>query len=171
VDSREGEQKAIGEALRGQKRLAEIKPPAILEGGDVLRIGRRVFAGLSARTNHAGYAQIRDILELEGATVLPLEVPSGLHLLSGCTYLGRGVVLTIDLYRELPAFAGLDLIDVPPEEAAAANALALGDLVILPAGHPKTEAGIRRRGFQVAALDLSEFAKADGGVTCLSLLY
>lgn len=171
IDSREGEQAAVQRALAGVKKLAAIRPPATLEGGDVLHIGRRLYVGLSARTNQAGYAQLRDYLEQEGATVLPLEVPDGLHLLSGCTYLGRGVLLATDTYRELPAFAGLDIIHLAPEEAPAANALALGDHVILPAGYPRVEAQIYQRGFQVLALDMSEFAKADGGVTCLSLPY
>jgi dimethylargininase len=171
VESREGEQTAVRQALLGQKRLAEIQPPATLEGGDVLHIGRRVYAGLSARTNHAGFAQLRDWLEPEGATVLPLQVLEGLHLLSECTYLGQGVLLATDVYRELSAFSGLDVIRVPPHEAPAANALALGDAVVLPASFPETAKRILERGFQVLPLSLTEFAKADGGVTCLSLLF
>ena len=171
VESREGEQAAVRQALRGQKRLAQIQSPATLEGGDVLHIGSRVYVGLSARTNHAGYAQLRELLEPEGATVLPLPVPDGLHLLSGCTYLGQGVLLATGIYGDVPAFSGLDVIHVPPHEAPAANALALGNTVVLPAGFPGTARRILERGFQVLPLTLTEFAKADGGVTCLSLLY
>ena len=170
VESRQGEQTAVRQTLQGQTRLAEIRSPAILEGGDVLHIGTRVYVGLSERTNHAGCAQLRDLLEPEGATVLPLQVPDGLHLLSGCTYLGRGVLLATRIYRELPAFSGLDVIHVPEDEEPAANALALGEYVVLPAGYAQVEAQIGQRGFQVLPLDLGEFAKADGGVTCLSLL-
>lgn len=169
VESRQGEQDPVRQALMGHKRLREIRSPATLEGGDVLIIGSRVFAGLSARTNRAGFKQLRDLLELEGATVEALPVSAGLHLLSDCTYLDQGVLLATDSYAGLPAFTGLDLIRVPPREGRAANALAVGGHVILPAGYPYITAQIQSRGFQVLPVSLSEFAKADGGVTCLSL--
>ena len=170
AQSRRGEEAAVREALAGHRRLAEIRPPATLEGGDVLLIGSRVFVGLSARTNAGGFAQLRDLLELEGASVHTLEVAQGLHLLSNCTYLGRGILLAAGAWADLPDFAGLDVVRVPPEEAAAANALALGDYVVLPAGYPGTSALIRQRGLKVLSVDLSEFAKADGGATCLSVI-
>jgi len=94
-----------------------------------------------------------------------------LHLLSGCTYLGQGVLLATDLYADLPAFAGLDVVRVPAEESYAANALGLGEYVLLPEGYPQTSARIRERGFETLSVPLSEFAKADGGATCLSLLF
>jgi len=169
VPSRQGEQETIRQVLQAHKRVVEIQPPATLEGGDVLAIGSHFFVGLSARTNRAGFAQLRDWLEPEGATVRPLPVPAGLHLLTGCSYLGRGVVLAAPDWADLPIWAGLDLICVPREEAYAANALAVGASVILAAGCPQTAAQLRGRGFEVLPVPLSEFAKADGGVTCLSL--
>lgn len=169
VRSRQGEQDAICGALRGRKRLEEVRSPATLEGGDVLIVGSRVFVGLSPRTSRAGFAQLRDLLELEGATVEALPVPQGLHLLTGCSYLGRGVLLASDAYAEVSAFAGLQMVVVPSEEAYAANALAVGDAVVLPAGHPRTSRRLRTLGFEVLTVSLSEFAKADGGVTCLAL--
>lgn len=176
VDSRQGEEEAVREALQGHKRLIPVQAPAVLEGGDVLVIGSRVFVGLSARTNRAGFAQVRDLLELEGATVEPVPVSRGLHLQSECTYLGQGVLLAIEESAlpplvDRPGTAGLDLILVPPGEAPAANALALGQRVILPAGYPHTAGQVRDRGFEVLPIPLSEFAKADGGPTCLALLY
>jgi dimethylargininase len=171
VATRQGEQAAVGQALRGHKRLAEIRAPATLEGGDVLAIGTRLFVGLSARTDRGGFVQLRDLVELEGGSVEPLEVPEGLHLLSGCTYLGQGVLLATDLYADLPAFAGLDVVRVPAEESYAANALGLGEYVLLPEGYPQTSARIRERGLETLSVPLSEFAKADGGATCLSLLF
>jgi dimethylargininase len=171
VESREGEQEAIRRVLRGHKRLVEIYPPATLEGGDVLSVGSRVFVGLSARTNRAGFAKLRDLLELEGASVEALTVLEGLHLLSGCTYLGRGVLLATDLYADLPAFGGLDVVCVPAVEARAANALGVDGCVLLPAGYPRTVSRIRDHGFEVMPVPVSEFAKVDGGVTCLSLLF
>lgn len=171
VDSREGEQEAVCRVLQGHKRLVEIQPPATLEGGDVLIIGSRLFVGLSARTNRAGFAQLRNLLELQGATIEAVTVRHGLHLLSHCTYLGQGVLLTSDIYADPPAFAGLDVIIVPPGEALAANVLAVGNHVILPTGHPHTGSQVGARGFEILPVPLSEFAKADGGATCLSLFF
>ncbi len=122
VKSRQGEQHAIRRALQPRKRLNEIRPPATLEGGDVLIVGSRVFVGLSKRTNRAGFAQLRDLLEPEGATIETLPVPESLHLLSDCTYLGQGVLLATNTRASLPAFDGLDTICVPPDEAYTANA-------------------------------------------------
>jgi dimethylargininase len=98
-----------------------------------------------------------------------LPVADSLHLLSDCAYLGEGVLLATGAAADLPVFAGLDVIRVPSRETYAANALGVGRYVILPAGNPLTAAQIRDRGFKVLAVSLSEFAKADGGVTCLSL--
>jgi dimethylargininase len=171
AESREGEQDATRHALQGVLRISEVRPPGTLEGGDVLIIGSRLFVGLSARTNRSGMAQLREVLELEGATVEALDVPEGLHLLTGCTYLGHGILLATDTYAHLPAFAGLEIIHVPSWEAPAANALAIGEHVILPVGYPRIAVAIRERGFEVLSVPLSEFAKADGGATCLSLPY
>lgn len=170
--SRQGEQTGIRLALERLQtaKISEIEPPGSLEGGDVLVLGSRLIVGLSARTNRAGLAQLRDRLEPEGATVEGLAVPEGLHLLSGITYLGRGTVLATDLYAGLPAFAGLEVIRVPAQEAYAANALGVGNSVVVAAGYARTARLIRERGFEVLPVDLSEFAKADGGATCLSLI-
>ena len=169
IESRQGEQDEIQRVLQQWVRVAQVRPPATLEGGDVLILGSRIYVGLSPRTNRAGYAQLRDLLEQEGAAVDALKVPEGLHLLSGCTYLGRGVLLVTDVYADSPEFAGLDLIHVPAGEAYAANVLAVGDSVVAPAGYPLTMSAIKDRGFKVLQVPLSEFAKADGGATCLAL--
>jgi len=170
--SRQGEQAGVRIALETLRalRISEIEPPGTLEGGDVLVLGSRLIVGLSARTNRAGLAQLRDRLEIEGATVEGLAVPEGLHLLSGITYLGRGFVLVSDLYAGLPAFVGMEVVPVPSEEAYAANVLGLGSAVVVPAGYPRTARLIGERGFEVLPVDLGEFAKADGGATCLALI-
>jgi dimethylargininase len=171
VESRQGEEDAVRDVLQSHKRLVEIEAPAQLEGGDVLAIGSRVYVGLSARTNRAAFIQLRDRLELEGAAVEPVAVSRGLHLLSGCTYVGQGILLAHEDYTGVPSLASLELISVPPDEAPAANALALGNRVILPEGFPQTASLVRDHGFEVVPVPLSEFTKADGGPTCLSLLY
>jgi dimethylargininase len=171
VESRQGEQEAVRQVLQGHRRPVEIQPPATLEGGDVLVIGSKVLVGRSARTNRGGFTQLRDLLELEGATVEMLPVAQSLHLLSDCTYLGHGILLATDAFAGNPALAGLDVIRVPPDEAYAANALGVGEYAVLPAGYPHTASFVRERGFEVLPVPLTEFAKADGGVTCLSLLF
>lgn len=169
--SRQGEEVAIAEALRPYKRVVRIQAPGTLEGGDVLRVGRHLFVGLSGRTNQAGVAQLREFLEPLGATVTPVPVQGSLHLLSDCTYLGRGMLLAAGAAASRPEFLGLDVIFVPPEEAYAANCLAIGDHVILPEGYPRVRNALEERGFRVITVPLTEFQKADGGATCLSLLW
>ncbi len=170
AESRRGEVDSVSRALQGRKRLARIEAPGTLEGGDVLVIGSRVYVGLSARTNPAGFVQLRDLLEPQGATVEAAPVSEVLHLLTGCTYLGQGVLLATDPLLDAPFCRGLDVVRVPPEEAYAANGLGVGRVALLPDGCPQTAAAVQARGFQVLTVSLSEFAKADGGITCLSLL-
>lgn len=158
--------------------VAAIAAPGTLEWGDVLRIGDTLHVGQSARTNAAAAAQLRELAAPLGLAVEALSVPQGLHLLSGVNYLGaapaatdgRGVLVAWADYADLPQFADLDVIVTPPAEAQAANCLTLGDTVIVPAGHPQTAAAIWRRGFRVLSAPIGEFAKADGGVTCLSVI-
>lgn len=176
--SRQGEVALLRPHLPAGQPVAAIEAPGTLEWGDVLRIGDVLYVGQSARSNAAGCDQLRRIVGPLGLRVEPLPVSEGLHLLSGVNNLGqapgsadgREVLVAWEQYAGLPQFTGLDVIIAPPEEAAAANCLALGDMVIAPAGYPKTTAAIWQRGFHVLSAPVSEFAKADGGVTCLSLL-
>ncbi len=165
------QQEAVRDALKTYRRPVEIRAPGTFSGGDVLVIGPRVFVGLSARTNRAGFAQLRDLLELEGAAVEALDVPGSGQLLSACSYLGHGVLLATDAFAGNPAFAGLDVICVPPDEAYAASAQGAGDHAILPAGYPRTADLVRERGFEVLPMPLTEFAGSGAGASCLSLLF
>ena len=177
--TRQGEVAAIRAHLPVDRPWVEIHPPGTLEWGDVLRIDTTFYAGQSARTNAAGTEQLRQALKVWGYEVEALPVPHGLHLLSGVNTLGRApstpngqaVLVSWAAYASLPQFAGLDVIVVPEDEAPAANCLAIGELVIVPAGYPRTAAEIRQRGFQVLIVPVDEFAKADGGVTCLSIVW
>lgn len=144
--SRRPEARSIADALSRYRPLKFLVEPATLDGGDVLRIGRRVFAGLSRRTNKEGIAQLRDVLQAYDYQVQSVEV-------RGCL-----------------RFRGFQLLDVPDEEPAAANALLIKDVVIIPAPFPKTRALLEERGFRVRTIDLSELQKAEAGVTCTSLI-
>jgi len=177
--ARQGEVAAIRSHLPLDRPWVEIGPPGTLEWGDVLRIDATFYVGQSARTNGAGTEQLRQTLEPWGYAVEALPVPHGLHLLSGVNYLGpapsapdgRGVLVTWPAYAGLPQFAGLDIVVVPEHEAPAANCLAIGESVIVPAGYPQTGAALWHRGFRVLSVAVDEFAKADGGVTCLSIVW
>lgn len=176
--SRQGEVDLIRPHLPLGLPVAAISAPGTLEWGDVLRIDNTLYVGQSARTNAAATEQLAALVAPVGLTVEALPVPQGLHLLSGLNYLGAaptapagpGVLVAWKEYTTLPQFAALDVIIVPPGEAPAANCLALGDTIIMPSGYPETAAAIWHRGFRVLTVPIGEFAKADGGVTCLSII-
>jgi dimethylargininase len=172
--SRQGEEDAVARVLAGRLPLTRIVPPGTLEGGDVLVLPNRIVVGRTARTNQAGIAQLVVALaEAEDpmTPVYSVPVDDYLHLLSAATYAGQDTLLAVEVYAGHPHFAGLDVIIAPPEEAYAVNALGLGESVIVPAGYPRVASLLRARGFTVLTVPVSEFAKADGGVTCLAMVW
>jgi dimethylargininase len=174
--SRRGEEEAAAGALAGRFPLTRIVPPGTLEGGDVMVLPGEILVGRTERTNQAGIAQLVVALSepVSGeapAPVYSVPVNDYLHLLSAATYVGRDVLIAVEAYAGHPHFAGRDVIVVPPEESYAVNVLGLGDRVIVPAGYHRVAALLRDRGFTVLPVPVSEFAKADGGVTCLSLVW
>jgi dimethylargininase len=171
--SRAAEPERLAHALaRLVDHLQRMTPPATLDGGDVLRLGRTLVAGRSERTSQDGIGQLTRFAEALGGRVEVAAVPPGtLHLQSAVTALADDAVVGTAELLEQPALRGVPTkVVVPPEEAAAGNVLAVGATVLLPAGCPRTAAAVAALGLEVRQLDLSEFAKADGGATCLSLL-
>jgi len=137
----------------------------------VLAAESRLFVGMSERSNRAAVDQLRVMLAPRWrveAVALPSDL---LHLLSGCAYLGDEALLALDSLDDFARAHGFRRVPVPAHEALAANALALGSDVIMPAGYPETETRIARTGRRVHPVPVSEFEKRDGGVTCLSVLY
>jgi len=169
--SRRREATSLTKVLSTYRPLRFLAEPATLDGGDVLRIGRSVFVGLSRRTNREGIDQLNDLLGPRGYKVQPIEVRGCLHLKSACSYLGNDTVLVNQSWIDVEQFVGCELLDVPEEEPAAANALLLHNVVIVPTSFPKTRALLESRGLSVRALDLSELQKAEAGVTCTSLIF
>jgi dimethylargininase len=169
--SRLGEEQSIAEHFSRSFPTSWITAPGTLEFGDVMLLEDRALVGETERTNAAGIQQLGAILAPLGIPVDAIPVIGFLHLLSAATYLGRNTLLAVDEYTRHPAFAGLDIITVPSEETYAANALGLGQSVILPAGFPRVAAALNDRGFQVLPVDLSQFEVADGGATCLSIVW
>jgi dimethylargininase len=168
--SRRPETESLARALSLYRPLEFMEAPGTLDGGDVMRIGRRIFVGTSGRTNLEGIAQLRAVLSRFDYEVTGVEVKGCLHLKSGCSYLGRNSVLVNRQSLDLRPLVEFELIDVPESEPGAANALQIGDVVIVPAAFPETIALLEGRGFIVKAIDVSEFQKAEGGVTCKSII-
>ncbi|MBE3097241.1 MAG: dimethylargininase, partial [Planctomycetes bacterium] len=165
--SRRGEAPALVAVLERHLPVVELRPPATLDGGDVLVTDRTLYVGLSTRSNREGCRQLE---ELTGRPVASVALPAGLlHLLSGCTWLGRDRLLAIDALA--PAFPRFEAVLVPGGEAAAANVLVVGAHAIVPAGNPRVRALLEARGFAVHSVPCSEFEKRDGGVTCRALLF
>ena len=168
--SRRVETPAVADALGHYRPLRTIEPPGTVDGGDVLVAGRHVFVGRSTRTNEAAILQMRRILTPLGYTVQALEVRGCLHLKSAVTSLADDVLLVNPEWIDTAAFDRFACVEVDPEEPSAANVLRLHDRVIAPASFPRTAERIARRGFRVQTVDASEVAKAEGAVTCCSLI-
>lgn len=167
--SRRGEPDAMMDALRSTGLpLQRIVAPATLDGGDVLLTEDAAYVGLSARTNADAVLQLAGMLRRR---VVGVPLPAGLHLLSSCSYLGDNRVLITRECAACPELQSFEHFVIAPEEATAANVLVLGQHALMPAGFPLTESVLRSAGIQALPLDMSEFEKRDGGVTCLSLLW
>src|SRR5581483_5051535 len=169
--TRTGEPDLIADLLGERFETQRIYAPATLEGGDVLIVGERLIVGESGRTNMDGIEQLRAIVAPRGFHVESTPVCDFLHLSTAATYAGQGILLVHEDFPQTAVFANLKKILVPREEGYAANVLAIGDSVIMPAGYPKTSAQLRAYGFKLLEVPMSEFCKANGGVTCLSLIW
>lgn len=169
--SRRGETAAVAAALADRLDVAVMPAPATLDGGDCLRLGDTLHVGRSARTSAAGIAHAAAVFAPRGVRVVALELPPGiLHLKCVCSPLGDDRVLLARDSLPAAAFAGADIVWVPAEEAYAANAVAVGDRVLISDGFPRTHEALARAGFTVQTVATTELRKADGSLTCLSLL-
>jgi dimethylargininase len=171
TESRRPEAAALAQALSNFRKLEYVSLPGTLEGGDVLRIGRKLYVGLTRRSNAEGICQLAAILKPYGYEVIAVPVTGCLHLKSAVTYLGRDTLLANRAWFDTAPLAEFDWLDVDPAEPHSANALALGGTVIFPASFPRTRARIEARGFHVTPLDIAELQKAESGLTCSSLLF
>jgi dimethylargininase len=170
-ESRRGERDSLALELLPFRQLIWMRLPAALEGGDVMRIGHDLFVGLSARTNLEGVKQLAEDLREFGYRVIQMELRDCLHLKSACCYIGNGCILINRKWVDTGPLSGFRLIDVAPDEPGGANALAIGNTVVLPSAFPATAEILRGTGFTVRRLNLSELLKAESGVTCSSLLF
>jgi dimethylargininase len=168
--SRRDEASRLALVLARYRPLRWMREPATLEGGDVLRVGTTLYAGLSARTNQAGIGQLAEHLRPFGYSVQAVPVEGCLHLKSACTCLDGQTLLANRAWFDPGAFRSLRIVEVPSEEPRAANVLAVGGAVLVPAAFPRTAALLERLGWKVRPLDISELMKAEAGLTCSSIL-
>ncbi len=173
--SRRGETAAVRKALeRFYETFYEIKAPGTVDGGDVCEAGEHFFVGVSGRTNEEGARQLAGFLSSEGYTSSIIDVrgiAGLLHLKSGLACLDDGWLVAAEPFAGFKEFSDYRLICVEPAERYAANCVRINDRVLLASGYPKIEARLRGLGMNVVALDMSEFRKMDGGLSCLSLRF
>lgn len=170
--SRAGETAGIQAVLASYYQTIEhIGAPGTIEGGDVMMVGDTFYIGLSARTNAEGAAQFIAHLGHHGFLGQTVIMPPTLHLKTGTSYMEDGILLVDQAFAGYQEFIGFDRINVAPEETYAANCLRVNDFVIVPSGHPKTLAALQAKDIATIQLDMSEFRKIDGGLSCLSLRF
>ncbi|HYG79757.1 MAG TPA: arginine deiminase family protein, partial [Pyrinomonadaceae bacterium] len=169
--SRRDEIHSLASVLSDHRPLRFINHSAVLEGGDVVQVGRTFYVGVSKRTNEDGVSQLREILAPYDYEVRAVPVKACLHLTTGCTYLGRGMLLANRGWVAAEHFEGCEILDVPTSEPWAANVLVTGDVVLVPEEHAETCELLSRRGFDVQTINASELLKAEAGLTCMSLIF
>ena len=171
VRSRVKEVVEVAKVLEKLKETYYIKPPATIDGGDVLKIEDKVFVGLSARTNLHAINQLRKILENTDLKIFPVKIHNVLHLKSACTYLGNHYVIVSKGHFNTNILRGYNKIVVPKGEEYAADCLAINGTILMATGYPKTKKLIENEGFFVKELEMSEFRKGEGALTCLSIIW
>jgi dimethylargininase len=173
--SRLGEVAAIRETIQSfYSSIHEVAAPGTLDGGDVCEAGSHFFVGISHRTNREGAQQLSRWLADDGftsSTVDIREVSSILHLKSGIAYLAGNDLIVMEELAGREEFSGQNLIRVPADESYACNCVLVNDRVLMPMGFPRLQHDLARRGYRPLPLEMSEFRKTDGGLSCLSLRF
>ena len=176
ASSRRPEAASVARTLEPYRRLVYIEAPGTVDGGDVLRVGKTLFVGLSSRSNPSAIEQMQNVLHPHGYTVSGVSVSGCLHLKSAVTQVAEGTLLINPNWVDVRTFGDKRwgdwrLIEVDKAEPYAANALIIGESVIYPTSFPRTRAKLEAHGISVMTVDVSELAKAEGAVTCCSLIF
>jgi dimethylargininase len=169
--ARRAETAEVAEVLARHRPVVSIEPPGTLDGGDVLRVGRAIYVGLSGRSNRDAIGQLADLVRPHGYTVKGVPVAGCLHLKSAVTEVASGTLLLNPAWVDAGHFPGLRVLEVDPAEPYAANAVRIGSGVVFPTAFPRTRARLEAAGIAVHAVDVSELAKAEGALTCCSLIF
>ncbi len=171
AESRRPEVESVAEALRRYRPVAFIEAPGTIDGGDVLRIGSTIFVGESGRTDRHGVRQLEELVSPHGYVVKSVPVSGCLHLKSAVTRVAEDLLLINPSWVAPPEFEGLGRIEVHPDEPFAANALLIGGSVIYSQAFVKTAERLELRGIEVRRVEIEELAKAEGAVTCCSIVF
>jgi len=171
AESRRGETDAVAQVLERFRTVSRMESPALLDGGDVLRVGKRVWVGLTTRTNRSGLLALRAALEPSGYTVQGVELDECLHLKTAVTALTDGLLVANTSWVDPRCFDPLEVIAADPSEPFAGNVLRVGERVVVAAAVPRTRELLESRAISCVAVDISELAKAEAGLTCLSIVF
>jgi dimethylargininase len=171
AENRRPETLGIADLLAPYRSIFRIEAPGTMDGGDILQNGKTVFAGLSTRTNPEGIHQLRALLSPFGYDVQVVQTGGCLHLKSAATKVAEDILLINPEWVDPEAFKGKEIMLIDPSEPHGANALLVGGTVLYPAAFPRTRRRLEERGLTVRTVDLSELAKAEGGVTCCSIIF
>ena len=171
VESRRREAELMAKAIARFRGVEFVTLPGVVEGGDLLRIGRTIYAGLSARTNRDGVRQLRAIVSRFGYEVICVSMTGCLHLKTAVTSLGNNTLLANREWFDASAFSGYRWIDVDRAEPHGGNSLLVNGSVIYPTSFPRTLRRLEADGFRVLPIDISELQKAEAGLTCSSLIF
>ena len=170
ADSRKPETESIARALQPYRELVFIESPATVDGGDVLVVEKNIYVGISTRSNSAALEQMNDLLGKYGYQVQGVELHDCLHLKTAVTRVDDQTLLINRKWVDVENFEGFDLINVDESEPFAANCLPINGSIIFPVAFPKTSAKLASRGYKVKPVVVDELAKAEGAVTCCSLI-
>lgn len=170
AESRRGESASMLGAIAPFRDVVQMHSPGTLEGGDVMQVGRTIYVGRSTRSNDAGIEQLRSHLSPHGYDIVQVDVPGALHLKTACTCIGRNTLLANTAWIDIDAFSALDVIEVHPDEPFAGNAVQIDDTLIFSSQYPETARRLRDNGFSLVLVDSTELAKAEGSLTCKSVL-
>jgi dimethylargininase len=171
AESRRPESASIEQVLAAHRPLLRIEAPGTLDGGDVMRIGRTLYVGLSGRSNQAAITQLRSLLAPWGYEVQEVAIHGCLHLKSAVTCVAEGLLLVQPDWIDVSPFGSFRLLTIDPSEPHAANTLRIGEKLIYPDCFPRTTARLREEGIEVHTVAVSELQKAEGAVTCCSLVF
>ena len=170
--SRRGEIKSIHDIVsKYYDKIEQTSRPGTVDAGDIMMVGKHFYIGLSNRTNPEGANQVINILNKYGMIGSTIEVGDMLHLKSGVNYLENHVIAAVEEFRSHPEFQKFDIIKVDIDEAYAANCLWLNGKVLVADGFPKVKEMVKKYGYEIVTLSVSEFQKLDGGLSCLSLRF
>lgn len=170
ADSRKSETESIARAISPYRRLIHVTSPATIDGGDVLVLGKNIYIGLSTRSSITAVNQLQSQLDEFGYTVTGIKLSDCLHLKTAVTRINDQSLLINPKWVDATIFEDYDLIEVASEEPFAANCLPIQETIIYPSSFPKTQKKLEKKGIQILNVNLEELAKAEGAVTCCSLI-